>query len=133
MDIEKNDDTMKEILIEDQKENGTGRKKKSCLTRVLIFSIFLLIIFLGFIFIQQYLLNLEAEAIVRAARTATAMDKAAEEMMDETTETQEQNDPLPTETPTPTPTEDPLIVRTATVSAQLTDVAAFQQTITPEP
>jgi len=133
MDIEQNDDTMKEILMDDQKAVKKAGKRKGCLVRFLILMIFLFTVLLGFILIQQYLLDLEAEAIVRAARTATAMEKAVidaqlEEAIPATQEAVEF-----TRTPSPAPTEDSLMMRTATVAAQLTDVAAFQSAITPEP
>ena len=130
-----NDETIKEILEEDQTEIKNGGKKKSCLVRALIFIILLAIIFFGFIYIQQYLLDLEAEAIVRAARTATALvnkpsiknGAVSDETQSDAVSPAEQ--PMPTETPTP----DPAMVRTATIAAQLTSVAEFQKTVTSAP
>ncbi len=135
MDNNPNDATIKEILEEDQTEIKNGGKKKSCLVRALVFTILLAIIFFGFIYVQQYLLDLEAEAIVRAARTATALvnepstknDPVSDEAQPDTVSSVEQ----PTHTETPTP--DSAIVRTATVAAQLTSVAEFQKTITSTP
>ena len=53
-----NDETIKEILEEDQTEITNGGKKKSCLMRALIFIILLAVLFFGFVYIQQYLLDL---------------------------------------------------------------------------
>lgn len=127
------DDTLREILMEDEKEVSKSIRKKSCLVRILFLLIFLLVTILGFIFIQQYLLDLEAEAIVRAARTATAVEKSMTEMTEETSDIQQQETGEPIETPSPLPTQDPVLNRTATIAVQLTDVAAFQVTATAEP
>ena len=93
------------------------------------------ILFLGFIFIQQYLLDLEAEAIVRTAKTATAIAKdSIEKGISSEDELPSMSDiSADTLTPSETPTPDPAIVRTATVAAQLTKVAEFQLTVTNEP
>jgi len=127
------DDTLKEILMEDEKEVSNSGKKKGCLARFLLLLIFLLVIFLGFIFVQQYLLDLEAEAIVRAARTVTVMEKSLIEITTETTDIQDQETSVFIQTSTPQPTEDSALKRTATIAAQLTDVAAFQITAAAEP
>jgi len=129
------DETIKEILEEDQIEIRSGGKKKSCLARTLIFFIVLAVIFFGFIYVQQFLLDLEAKAIVSAARTATALvnepsiknDPVSDKKLFDTAGSDGQ--PTPTETPTP----DPAIVRTATIAAQLTSVAEFQKTVTKSP
>jgi hypothetical protein len=127
------DDTLKEILMEDEKEVAKSGHGKGCLPRILFLLILLLLTFLGFIFIQQYLLDLEAEAIVRAARTATAAEKSLIEMTAETPDFQQQLTIETTQTPLPSPTQDPALDRTATVAVQLTDVAIFQLTVTVEP
>jgi len=125
------DETIKEILEEDHAEIKNGGKKKSCLVRALILIILLIVIFFSFVYVQQYLLDLEAEAIVRAAQATTTLA----------------NEPLPKNNPVsdeaqpdilnsveqPTPTPDLEIERTATVSTQLTSVAEFQKTVTSEP
>ena len=116
MDHNPNDETIKEILEEDHIEIKNGGKKKSCLMRAIIFIIMLTVIFLGFIYVQQYLLDIEAEAIVRAAQTTTALV----------------NDPS-TRKDLISDTPDPAIVRTATIAAQLTSVAEFQKTVTSAP
>ena len=125
------DKTIKEILEEDQTETKNGGKKKNCLVRVLIFIILLAVIFFGFIYVQQYLLNLEAEAIVRAVRTATALVNEPLKNNDPVFNEAQPDTENPVEQPTPTP--DPAIVRTATIAAQLTSVAEFQKTVTSVP
>lgn len=131
MDNNPNDETIKEILEEDQIEKKNGGKKKSCLARTFIFIIMLAIIFFGFIYIQQYLLDIEAEVIVRTARTATALVSDPSTKNDQISDEAQPDAASPVEQPTPTP--DPAIVRTATIAAQLTSVAEFQKTITSAP
>jgi len=129
MDNNPNDETIKEILEEDQIENGG--KKKSCFVRALIFIIMLTVIFFGFIYVQQYLLDIEAEAIVSAAQTATALVNNSSTKNDLVSDEAQPDAASPVEQPTPTP--DPITVRTATIAAQLTSVAEFQKTVTSVP
>jgi len=131
MDHNPNDETIKEILEEDHIEIKNGRKKKSCLMRAIIFIIMLTVIFLGFIYVQQYLLDIEAEAIVRAAQTATALVNDPSTRKDLISDEGQPDAAIPVQQPTPTP--DPAIVRTATIAAQLTSVAEFQKTVTNTP
>ena len=126
-----NDETIKEILEEDQIEIKNGGKKKSCLLRAIIFIIMLAVMFFGFIYVQQYLLDMEAEAIVSAARTATAVVNEPSTKNDLISDETQPDAASPVEQPTPTP--DPAIVRTATIAAQLTSVAEFQKTVTSAP
>ena len=126
-----NDETIKEILEEDQIEIKNGGKKKSCLLRAIIFIIMLAVMFFGFIYVQQYLLDMEAEAIVSAARTATALVNEPSTKNDLISDETQLDAASPVEQPTPTP--DPAIVRTATIAAQLTSVAEFQKTVTSAP
>jgi len=135
MNSELRDDTMEEILMQDEKEiKNNGKKKRGCLFRTLVFLIIGLVGILGFIFAQQYFLDLEAEAIVRAARTSTALAGSSEEAKTiEKDHTATSEVPQCTPTPAPTSTEDPAFKRTATVAVQLTDVAAFQLTAPAEP
>ena len=126
-----NDETIKEILEEDQFEIKNSRKKKSCLVRAIIFIIMLAVIFFGFIYVQQYLLDIEAEVIVRAARTATASVNNPSTKNDLISDDAQPDTASPGEQPTSTP--DPAIVRTATIAAQLTSVAEFQKTVTSAP
>ena len=100
--------------------------------KTLAISIILLaVIFFGFIYVQQYLLNLEAEAIVSAIRTATALGNEPSIKNDPVFGEAQPDTENPVEQPTPTP--DPAIVRTATIAAQLTSVAEFQKTVTSTP
>lgn len=126
-----NDETIEEILEEDQIEIKNGGKKKGCLLRAIIFIIMLAVIFFGFIYVQQYLLDIEAEAIVSAARTATALVNEPSTKNDLISDETQPDAASPVEQPTPTP--DPAIVRTATIAAQLTSVAEFQKTVTSAP
>ena len=132
---ENKDETLEEILLDDEKEvKKSEKKKKGCLARIMIVLIILLVAFLGFIFIQQYLLDLEAQAIVSAARTATAEVSLKKEIESESISVENTEEALvETASPSPTSTEDPAYKRTATISVQLTDVAAFQLTATVEP
>ena len=131
MDNYPSDGTIKEILEEDHIEIKNGGKKKSCFLRVIIFIIMLTVLFFGFIFVQQYLLDIEAEAIVRAVQTATALVNDPSIEKDLISDEAQPDAAIPVEQPTPTP--DPAIVRTATIAAQLTSVAEFQQTVTSAP
>lgn len=135
MDNQPYGETIKEILEEEQMDTRIRGKKKNCFVRALFFVIILLVLFFGFIYVQQYLLDLEAEAIVSAARTATALvdepstknDVISDEMILETPESVERS------TPTEMFTPDPSIMRTATIAYQLTSVADFQKTVTSAP
>ena len=131
MENNPNDETIKEILEEDHTEIKNGGKKKSCLVRALILIILLIVIFFSFIYVQQYLLDLEAEAIVRAAQTATALANEPSIKNGPVSDKAQPDTLNSAEQPTPTP--DLEIERTATVSAQLTSVAEFQKTVTSEP
>ena len=135
MDNDPNNVTIKEILEENQTEIKNGGKKKSCLVRAFIFIIMLAAIFFGFIYVQQYLLDLEAEAIVRAAQTATALVNEPSIKNNASSDEGQPDDASPVEQPIPTetPTPDPAIVHTATVAVQLTSVAEFQKTVTSAP
>jgi len=130
MDKETQDETIKEIL-----KTENGGKKKNFFVRILIVVILLAVLFFGFVFVQQYMLDLEAEAIVSAAQTATALVKESQNKdMKDMGESGDpaiilEETPIPTETPTP----DPALVRTETIAVQLTSVAEFQKTVTREP
>ena len=87
---------------------------------------FLLLILLvfAFLYIQQWYLDLEAEAVFYAQQTAIESDVAS-------TQDDVETPLLSTQTSTqipPTTTDDPNLLYTQTVAAQLTDVAEFQQT-----
>lgn len=125
-----NDEMLKEILEEDKRQ--TRSRKKNWFVRLLFFVVVLFILGLGFIYFQQYLLNLEAEAIVRAAKTSTALASGEDLALEEEPSVEEKSI-INEATITVTPSPDPAFVRTATIAAQLTDVADFQQSITHEP
>jgi len=125
------DETIKEILEEDHAEIKNGGKKKSCLVRALILIILLIVIFFSFVYVQQYLLDLEAEAIVRAAQTTTTL--ANEPLTKNSPVSDEAQPDILNSVEQPTPTPDLEMERTATVSTQLTSVAEFQKTVTSEP
>ncbi len=112
----KNNSTLDEILEEDI---ATSRKKKGkgCFVRFLLILTLLVLFFFGFLYVTQYLADLEAEARVRAILTVNAGSvESTGEALEEI---------IPTETP------DAELERTATIAAQLTSVADFQLTVTP--
>jgi predicted negative regulator of RcsB-dependent stress response len=124
----KTEDTLNEILEEDVKVNGKQKRGRGCLLRLLILLVLAIVLFMGFIITQQYLLDLEAEAIVSAARTATALQREGIGTPEPQTETMENTIPI---------SEDAelmqsLATHTVIVSAQQTSVAEFQLTTTPE-
>jgi hypothetical protein len=135
MNNNQNDETLKEILKEDQGNNGIKTRKKSCLVRSFILLILLTILFFSFIFIQQSLLDIEAEAIVGTLKTATAMaeNPATDNKTDEGESPPSKEYDSDHQVHTETPTLDPIFERTATIAVQLTSVAEFQLTVTKEP
>lgn len=127
MDINESDNTIKEILDEDCTKTKKRRRGKGCFLRLLIIAVLLFIGFYGFILFRQKLLDLEAEAIIRARQTVSAeidqMDAEAESI-----------EPISgDEKATAVPTIDPILAHTATIAAQLTSVAEFQLSVTPDP
>ena len=114
-----NNSTLDEILEEDI---AAKRKKKSkgCLTRFLLIATLLVLFFFGFLYVTQYLADLEAEARVRAIQTINANPATDLPVAEEPTQTIEEA--VSTETP------DVELERTATIAAQLTSVADFQAT-----
>jgi hypothetical protein len=118
----KNNSTLDEILEEDI---ATSRKKKGkgCFVRFLLILTLLVLFFFGFLYVTQYLADLEAEARVRAILTVNAGSGAEAPAVEPTGEAVEEI--IPTETP------DAELERTATIAAQLTSVADFQLTVTP--
>jgi len=122
MNIEESDNTIKEILEEDRTQKRKRRRGKGCFLRLLIIAVLLFIGFYGFILFRQRLLDLEAEAVIRARQTVSSeADGSAEAIsMPEAASTHE------------TPTPDLMLERTATVATQLTSVAEFQLSITPD-
>jgi hypothetical protein len=137
----KSDDTLDEILAEDMSAGKKRRKGKGCFIRFLLIITILAVFFFGFLYVQQYLLDLEAEAIIRIYQTQTAAEGFIPVITVESTiePTSEPTAPaesaaVPTETPevlTATPDAD--LARTATIAAQLTSVAEYQFTATSTP
>ena len=125
MENKESDDTIKEILDEDLTQIRKHKRGKGCFLRLLIIAVLLFVGFYGLILFRQKMLDLEAEALIRARQTLTtqagSQDSAAVEDSADLVE----------ETSASEPTADPLLEHTATVEAQLTSVAEFQQTTTP--
>ena len=67
------DDTLIKILEEDRKGFHKKRGFGSLLVRLLIIAVLIFVGLYGFILFRQYRLNLEAEAIVFAKRTAQSI------------------------------------------------------------
>ena len=131
MNNQEADNTMKEILEEDKVEVKKKKRGRGCFLRFLLILTLVFMCVYGFILFRQKLLDLEAQAIIGARQTATAAVSApvdSAEVVDVQTEA--------TEDPAAQPdnaTPDPMLERTATVAAQLTSVAEFQSSVTPEP
>jgi len=125
MENKESDDTIKEILDEDLTQIRKHKRGKGCFLRLLIIAVLLFVGFYGFILFRQKMLDLEAEALILARQTLTtqagSQDSAAVEDSEDLVE----------ETSVSEPTAEPLLEHTATVEAQLTSVAEFQQTTTP--
>ena len=126
----KTDETLQEILEEDS-TNVRKTRRKSPVARILLILTILVVFFFGFLYITQYLADMEAEARVRAILTASANpastnENNSDDIAEATIEV------APTETAEiVTATVDPDLERTATIAAQLTSVAEFQATETP--
>jgi uncharacterized protein HemX len=125
MENKESDDTIKEILDEDRTQIRKHNRGKGCLLRLLIIAVILFIGFYGFILFRQKMLDLEAEALIRARQTLTTQAGSQDSAV------AEDSGDLVEETLVSEPTADPLLEHTATVEAQLTSVAEFQQTTTP--
>lgn len=126
----RNDETLQEILEED---NTMVRKskRKNGIARILLIITILVVFFFGFLYVTQYLADIEAEARVRAILTASAGPSGADGDNNDITIATTM-EAVPTETAEiVTATVDPDLERTATIAAQLTSVAEFQSTETP--
>jgi hypothetical protein len=126
MEINESDNTIKDILDEDRTQTRKRKRGKGCVLRMLSIAVLLFIGFYGFILFRQKMLDLEAEALLRARQTLTSQagSPGSSEM--------ENPEVISEGSPAVQPTEDPMLERTATVEAQLTSVAEFQQTVTPD-
>jgi hypothetical protein len=134
MDNQEADNTIKEILEEDKAEIKK-RKRGGCFLRLLIIVTLLFICIYAFILIRQKLLDLEAQAIISARQTVTANVVVSENksinpgLQAAASVTPDITATVLTETATP----NPMLERTAIVSAQLTSVAEYQSSATPKP
>lgn len=122
MPKKKTPDTMEELNAAQGFVNGKKRNRKGCLLALLAGSILLLVSLYGLILYRQRMLDLEAEAYLRAVQTATAR---AGQPADEPTET------APLLQPDSAEGDGPAL--TATMEAELTSMMEFFQTLTPEP
>ena len=132
MDNLEADNTIKEILEEDKAEVKKKKRGRGCFLRLLIILTLIFICVYGFILFRQKLLDLEAQAVIGARQTATAAAAAKSENSSAVVESQPEPAAVATAVPD-TATPDPILERTATVAAQLTSVAEFQSSVTPEP
>lgn len=125
MDHERKEIEEQENLSEEESLIGsttTKRKKKK--RHPFRWFLLLLLVVVAFLYIQQWYLDLEAEAVIYAQQTASALETS-------TAQLEMEKQLAATQTPTlipPTATADPNLLYTQTVAAQLTNVAAFQQT-----
>jgi hypothetical protein len=126
MENQESNNTIKEILEEDRTDMRRRKRGKGCLLRLLIIAVLLFVGFYSFILFRQKMLDMDAEALVRARQTLTS--QAGEQNAAES----EASPAAETEPQVVEPTADPLIERTATIQAQLTSVADFQLTATPD-
>ncbi len=132
MENKNTDNTWHEILEEENSNARKKGKKKSCFVRFLLILTLLVVFFFGFLYVVQYLADLEAEARVGAMLTATAQNGSGSVVL-ETPTAASAAEEVPTETAEiMTATTDPDLERTATIAAQLTSVADFQATETPQ-
>jgi len=131
MNNQEADNTLKEILEEDKAEVKKKKRGGGCFLRLLLLITLVFICVYAFILFRQKLLDLEAQAIISARQTATAA-AASPKGLTEVTEVQPEIPTAATAMPEPA-TPDPMLERTATVAAQLTSVAEFQKSVTPEP
>jgi hypothetical protein len=128
-DIAKEEDnTIKEILEEDKAEVGKKKRKPGCFLSFLIILTLVFICTYGFVLFRQKLLNLEAQAFIYARQTATAAADPALKVVVIKVQPETEATALPESA-----TLDPMLGRTATVAAQLTSVAEFQSSVTPQP
>jgi cytoskeletal protein RodZ len=131
MDNQEAENTLKEILEEDKIEVKKKKRGRGCFLRLLLIVTLVFICIYGFILIRQKLLDLEAQAIISARQTATAAVSAPVDSAVDVAEQPEASADAAVQTYSATP--DPMLQRTSTIAAQLTSVAEFQSSVTPEP
>ena len=110
------------------------KKKGNIAKKLFLLFILILALTIAFLYFQQLYLDLEAIAIVSAAQTAdsAASSQNLEGSQPATLEIKATSTQIGTAL-TPTETMDPDMAHTATVAAQLTQVAEFKLTVTPSP
>lgn len=121
MDHERKEIEEQENLSEEENLIESQASKKRKKRHPLRWFLLLLLIVVAFLYIQQWYLDLEAEAVIYARQTASALETSTAQLEMET-------QLAATQTPTQIPPSDPNLLYTQTVAAQLTNVAAFQQT-----
>jgi hypothetical protein len=131
MNNQEADNTLKEILEEDKVEVKKKKRGRGCFLRLLIIVTLVFICVYGFILFRQKLLDREAQAIIGARQTATAAASAPVDSPEAPAAQPETSEDTAATTDAATP--EPLLERTAEVSAQLTSVAEFQSSVTPQP
>ena len=131
MNNQEADNTLKEILEEDKAEVKKKRRGRGCYLRFLLIVTLVFMCVYGFILFRQKLLDLEAQAIIGARQTATAAVSAPVDSSEAVVAQPETAPDAAALLDTATP--DPLLERTATVAVQLTSVAEFQSSVTPQP
>jgi len=131
MNNQEADNTLKEILEEDKVEVKKKKRGRGCFVRLLLIITLVFICIYGFVLFRQKLLDLEAQAIISARQTATAAVSAPVDSADSPAAQPEAPADAAAQTDAATP--DPMLERTAEVAAQLTSIAEFQSSVTPEP
>ena len=122
----KTPETMEELNAARDFAGEKKRKGRGCLFTLLAGIILLLVVLYGFILVQQRLLDLEAEAYLHAVQTATA--RAGQPAPDFPSDAA-----LPEKQLQETSLDSADAARTATIAVQLTSVADFLLTLTPQP
>ena len=86
MENNESDNTIKEILEEDRSQTRKRKRGKGCFLRLLIIAVILFIGFYGFILFRQKMLDLEADAYLRAYQTLTVQADNSEPALMEATQ-----------------------------------------------
>ncbi|MHB8806413.1 MAG: hypothetical protein ACYC59_02390 [Anaerolineaceae bacterium] len=124
MDHERKEIEEQEDFSEEESLLGSQVSKKKKKRHPIRWLLFIILVVVAFLYIQQWYLDLEAEAIIYAQQTASGFESIS-------TQDEIEKPLVATQTSTqipPTATDDPNLMYTQTVAAQLTNVAEFQQT-----
>jgi hypothetical protein len=128
MDHERKDIEEQEGLSEEESILDSAKpQKKSKKRHPLRWFFFLTLLAAAALYLQQWYLDLEAEALVYARQTASAIPSATSQAEEQELAATQTSTAIPA-----TATQDPNFMVTQTVAAQLTEVAEFQQTPTAE-